>query len=99
MAHLLAKKDIDKRLSKLDGWSVNRNETQVSKTFKTTDFISGLMFVARISVRAEILNHHPDVELSYGCVKIKLTTHDVKGLTKNDFMLAEQISDIYNRNY
>ncbi len=40
---------------------------------------------------AEAEQHHPDIELGWGYVKIKLQTHDVGGLHENDFIVAGKI--------
>lgn len=85
----------ERELEKLsEGWELNKNETQISKLFEFPTFISALAFVAKITVHAEVLQHHPDIELSYGKVKVKLTTHSVDALTKHDFALAERIDGI-----
>ena len=93
----LNKKQLEANLKSISGWTVNKKETELSKKFKQPDFISGLMFAARITVRAELEGHHPILELAYGSVKIKLSTHEIKGLTKKDFTLAKMIDDIYDR--
>lgn len=54
-------------------------------------YVVAFTFVARIVVHAEVMGHHPDIELSYGKVRVKLSTHDVKGLTNADFALAKKI--------
>ena len=95
MAKALTKTQLKKELNSIPEWSVNKKETEINRKFKTKDFISGLLFVARIAVRAEIAGHHPDIELSYGSVKVRLTTHEKKALTKKDTGLARQIDDIY----
>jgi 4a-hydroxytetrahydrobiopterin dehydratase len=89
--------EIKKKLAKLDGWDINAGETQLSKTFPFGSFMLGLAFTAKIAVHAEVMEHHPDLELSYGKVKVKLSTHDVKGLTNADFELAERIDGIKQR--
>jgi 4a-hydroxytetrahydrobiopterin dehydratase len=86
--------DIDKKLKSISDWTVNTGGTQLSKAFTFNSFVYGLAFIAKIAVHAEILNHHPDIELSYGKVKVKLTTHDVKGLTQADFELAKRIDNL-----
>lgn len=85
-----------KKMKALSGWEVNKKGTEIHKTFKTTSFVAGLSFVARIAVHAEVLGHHPVVELSYTSVVVTLSTHDVKGLTQNDFELAKKIDAIHN---
>ena len=88
---ILSSKDIRKVLKTYEGWEVNARETQLSKTFATNNFVDGLVALARITVHAEILNHHPNVEISYNKVKVKTTTHEAKGLTKEDVALIKRI--------
>lgn len=91
---VLAKKDISKALRALSEWKTNSKETELSRVFDFPSFITAFTFVAKVAVHAEVANHHPDIELSYGRVKIILTTHDAKGLTKADFELAKRIDTI-----
>ena len=83
--------EIRKRSKRLTGWTLNVRQTELSRVFPFHTFIAGLGFAAKVAVHAEILNHHPTIELSYGKVKVRITTHDVKGLTGLDFELAERI--------
>lgn len=43
------------------------------------------------------MEHHPDVEIGYGYLRIRLTTHDAGGLTDLDFKLAERIEETIRR--
>lgn len=58
----------------------------------TRDFATGLRLVARIGAAAEAANHHPDLDLRYPHLDIRLTSHDVKGVTARDLALARAIS-------
>lgn len=87
-------KQIEKKLKDLSGWKVNAKYTMLSRSFDFPNFISGLAFIAKITVHAEVLDHHPEITLTYGQVKINLTTHDTKGLSKKDFELAERIGNL-----
>ena len=91
---VLSKKEVEKHLRDLSEWKPNAKHTQISKTYPFPSFIAGLAFIAKISVHAEVLNHHPTLELSYGNVKVTLTTHSAKGLTKGDFELAGRIEKL-----
>lgn len=91
---VLPKKDLTKALKGLSQWKTNTKETELSRVFEFPSFITAFTFVAKVAVHAEVANHHPDIELSYGRVKITLTTHDAKGLTKADFELAKRIDTI-----
>lgn len=90
----LTAKDIEKHIALLDCWTLNARKTEISKLFATTSFISALAFVARITVHAEVLGHHPVIELSHSKVKVRLSTEDVKALTKLDFDLAKKIDGL-----
>ncbi len=91
---LFTQKQRDKHLESLSGWKLDKKGTHITKVFKTKTFLSGLSFVARIAVHAELLNHHPTVELAYKTVTVTTTTHDLKGLTKLDIDLARRIDTL-----
>ena len=75
-------------------WEINGSKT-LKRKFKFLDFKKSLFFVVEVGRIAEEINHHPDIELSYGKVAITCTTHSVKGLSKNDFLLAERIDAVH----
>ena len=60
--------------------------------FATGDFAAGLALVNEIGAMAEEANHHPDVELQYPHVRVKLMSHDASGVTSRDVDLAGRIS-------
>lgn len=64
-----------------------------SATFLTGSFARGVELVDVIGSLADAVNHHPDVDLRYAFVTIRLTTHDVHGLSGLDVALARHISD------
>ena len=53
------------------------------------DFASALAFVVRLGCLAEKKDHHPDIELGWGKVRVLWTTHDAGGLTRLDLEMAE----------
>jgi 4a-hydroxytetrahydrobiopterin dehydratase len=60
--------------------------------FRTEDFATGLKLVDKIGKAAEKADHHPDVDLKYGQVDVRLSSHDAGGVTDRDVDLARQIS-------
>jgi 4a-hydroxytetrahydrobiopterin dehydratase len=70
-----------------DGWKVV-DEHHLEKEFKFKNFRDALAFTNRVGEVAEKENHHPDIFLTWGKVGIKLWTHNVGGLSENDFILA-----------
>lgn len=67
---------------------------QLIKEFKFEDFKSALEFVNEVGKLAEQSNHHPDIELSWGKVVIKLTTHSEGKVTNKDYDLAAKIDQL-----
>lgn len=71
-------------------WSVDG--AVATATFETGDFATGLTLVQRIGDLAEAANHHPDIDLRYPQVTVRLTSHDIEALSQRDADLAGQIS-------
>lgn len=65
--------------------------------FETGDFATGVRLVDAIAERAEAADHHPDVDLTYGAVVVRLTSHDVGGVTLRDVRLAREIGEAAGR--
>jgi 4a-hydroxytetrahydrobiopterin dehydratase len=61
---------------------------------RTGDFATGLRVVNAIGAAAEEMNHHPDVDLRYPHVDVRLSSHDAGGITERDVQLARTITDI-----
>jgi 4a-hydroxytetrahydrobiopterin dehydratase len=72
-----------------EGWQLIE-EKKLCKLFKFKDFKEALAFVNDIGKTAEEENHHPDLELAYGKVKVTLWTHKIGGLSESDFILADK---------
>ena len=62
--------------------------------FRTGSFVKGLELANRIGEAAEEANHHPDLDLSYPTLDVRLVSHDVGGVTSRDLDLARRISEI-----
>jgi 4a-hydroxytetrahydrobiopterin dehydratase len=77
--------------SQVPEWTVVRDH-HLERVFKFPDFVTALAFVNRIGEVAEAEGHHPDLELGWGRVAVKIYTHKVDGLSESDFILAAKIS-------
>ena len=62
--------------------------------FATGDFATGLALAGRIGAVAEEANHHPDLDLRYPHLSVRLVSHDVGGVTERDLRLARRISEL-----
>ena len=68
------------------------DDKKITREFKFKDFIAAINFVNAIADIAEEEGHHPDLHIFYNRVIVELTTHAVKGLTENDFIMAAKIN-------
>jgi len=82
-------------MEQIDGWNVDGDFKVIFKEFKFKDFIGATNFVNQIAEIAEEEGHHPDIHIFYNKVVLELTTHAIKGLSENDFILAAKI-DAHN---
>lgn len=89
----MAEDEARKLMTELDGgWEME--EDAIKRKFKFKDFKAAMTFVNRVAEIAESENHHPDIKISYNKVKIKLSTHAIKGLSENDFIVAAKIDKL-----
>jgi 4a-hydroxytetrahydrobiopterin dehydratase len=75
------------------GWE-RASEGAIARSFKLRDFSEALAFVVRVGLAAEKRDHHPDIELGYGKVRVLWSTHDAGGITSLDLELAESTDKI-----
>ncbi|MGA3179135.1 MAG: 4a-hydroxytetrahydrobiopterin dehydratase [Verrucomicrobiota bacterium] len=75
------------------GWRVVE-EHHLEREYKFPDFRQALAFTNKVGALAESQNHHPDVYLAWGRVKLILWTHQSGGLTESDFVLAAKADEL-----
>lgn len=92
MAQLISESEIQERVKQLSDWSSEGKE--IKGTFQFKNFIEAISFVNKLVEPAESAGHHPDIEIIYNKVIVRLTTHDAGGVTEADFKLAQVISQI-----
>jgi 4a-hydroxytetrahydrobiopterin dehydratase len=66
----------------------------IARQYKVADFASGLAVVVRIACWAEKNDHHPDIELKWGSVRVTWSTHDAGGVTQLDLDAAQSTDAI-----
>ena len=75
-------------LSGLEGWSPSEDGKAIRKEYKFKNFREVIAFFNKIAQVSEEENHHPDLKIGYSRVAVELSTHAIKGLSENDFILA-----------
>ena len=91
--------EIHKYQKKVDGWLLKQDEKEIfflEKEFKFKNFVESQNFINKVGTVSETEGHHPDILFGWGYAKIKITTHAIKGLSENDFILAAKIDKILN---
>jgi 4a-hydroxytetrahydrobiopterin dehydratase len=92
---LLSPLQIEKKSSQLENWSVRVNQFLVA-VFEFEDFKNALEFTVKVGLVAEDLQHHPEINLSWGRVVLEITTNAREGLTELDFQFAENVNKLLN---
>jgi len=92
MATKLTDAELKQALSELSGWSLENG--MIVKKYAHNSFPEAIVFVNAVAHLAELLNHHPDVDIRYSNITVALVTHDAGGITVKDVTLAKQIEAI-----
>jgi 4a-hydroxytetrahydrobiopterin dehydratase len=79
-----------------NGWQVIQ-EHHLEKEFRFKNFREALSFVNVVGALAESVNHHPDLVLAWGLVKVTLWTHKISGLTESDFFFAAKTERLFHQ--
>ena len=73
----------------MPGWSASGKA--LHKTFKFDGYPPAVLFTNAIAYAAQKMDHHPDLTLGYGEVKVSISTHSAGGITAKDLALAKLI--------
>ena len=88
-------KEIQEYVKEVRGWDVKQDRV-IEKNFSFKSFKEAMDFVNQVANIAEEEQHHPDIHIHYKRVVLELTTHAIKGLSENDFIMASKIDKMYN---
>jgi len=79
-------------LADLDGWSSDGDA--IAKTYEFADFGAAMDFMARAAPGIDSMNHHPEWTNVYNKVEVRLSSHDVGGVTDRDVRLAALLDEL-----
>lgn len=94
-------KDEQKQLlESLDGWQLvdKKQVSQLLKVYEFTNFVDALAFTNKIGELAEAEGHHPALLTEWGKVTVRWWTHKIKGLHRNDFIMAAKTDKYHDIN-
>ncbi|MCE8021150.1 4a-hydroxytetrahydrobiopterin dehydratase [Halomonas sp. MCCC 1A11036] len=93
--------EIETLTQDIPGWSlVERNGIkQLERVFKFRNFKQALAFTNRVGEIAEEAGHHPALLTEWGKVTVTWWSHEMKGLHKNDFILAARTDKVADESH
>lgn len=65
-------------------------------TFSFSNFVEALAFTNKVGELAESEGHHPAILTEWGKVTVTWWTHKIKGLHRNDFIMAAKTDQLYS---
>jgi 4a-hydroxytetrahydrobiopterin dehydratase len=89
---LLSDIEIQRALGTLAGWT--RKDNEITRTFVFDGFPAAIAFAQSLVPIAEAMNHHPDLDIRYDRVIVRLSTHYKGGITEKDISQARQIETL-----
>ena len=90
----LAAGEANSYMDEVIDWVLSDDAKMISKKFQFGDFVKAINFVEGVADIAEMEGHHPDIHIWYNKVTLELSTHSIKGLSENDFIVAAKIDQI-----
>ena len=89
---LISIDEIQKSISK-KGWDYDNKK--LKKTYELKNFSDSIKFVNEIANKANSLNHHPEININFNQVEIKIGSVELNGVTTKCVNLAIQIDNFY----
>jgi len=83
-------------LKDLPGWT-KAADGSITKEFRFADYFHTMAFVNAVASIAHREDHHPDLVVHYNRCTVRYSTHDVGGLSLNDFVSAAKVEDLLPR--
>ena len=86
--HRLSEARIRELMPELPGWELVENGHALVKTFTFKNYYRTMAYVNALAYMAHAEDHHPDLGVHYDRCVVRYSTHDVGGLSENDFICA-----------
>ncbi|MBB3274502.1 MULTISPECIES: 4a-hydroxytetrahydrobiopterin dehydratase [Pseudoxanthomonas] len=86
--HKLGQARIAELMPELPGWELAEDGHALCKTFTFANYHETMAFVNALAYIAHREDHHPDLGVHYNRAVVRYSTHDVGGLSENDFICA-----------
>jgi len=96
-APLASQAEIEAMLPEIPQWEIKtvNNINQLVRTYTFANFVDAIAFTNRVGELAEAEGHHPALLTEWGRVEVSWWSHKIKGLHKNDFVMAAKTDALY----
>jgi 4a-hydroxytetrahydrobiopterin dehydratase len=96
-APLISDEDLKRLMPKIPDWEiiVIDNIMRLKREFKFKDFLGAIAFTNRVGEISEEEGHHPAILTEWGKVTVSWWSHKIKGLHKNDLIMAARTDKVY----
>lgn len=91
----LSADSVTERLGLLPEWELVDEGRAITRTFRFKDYYRTLAYVNALGFVAHREDHHPDLGVHYDRVVVRFSTHDVDGLSENDFICAARADALH----
>lgn len=92
--HRLTPARVAELMPELPGWELAENGHALVKTFPFNNYYETMAFVNALAYIAHREDHHPDLGVHYNRAVVRYSTHDVGGLSENDFICAAKADQL-----
>ncbi len=98
-AKKLSVNEVESLMPEVAGWEliVEEGVQKLQRVFRTDNFNQSISFTNAIANLAETEHHHPLIIVEYSSVTVKWWTHKINALHKNDFIMAYNTSELYQK--
>jgi 4a-hydroxytetrahydrobiopterin dehydratase len=86
--HKLTRARVAELMLEVPGWELVEEGRAIIRTFKFENYYQTMAFVNALAYLAHREDHHPDLGVHYNRAVVRYSTHDVGGLSENDFICA-----------
>ena len=69
---------------------------RLDRTFQVKGFAAAMALAGRVGETAEEEGHHPRLTVEWGRVNVAWWTHKIRGLHRNDFIMAAKTDELFN---
>ena len=89
--------EIAELILQIPEWNLREQEgiKRLERQFKFSNFAQALAFTIELGSMAEAEDHHPAILTEWGKVTVNWWTHVIKGLHRNDFILAARTDNLF----